>query len=134
MAARKGTTPVTERLFKAIKIMLDAGTPQKEVAEYMNTSTTTVNRINQCEDYEEYRTVVSGIQIAMKKKAQEKKAQENAEGQPVQIVEHRQNVTIQATHYMMTEMQKTNELLTAISAKLAFIVDELCGVQNRMEG
>ena len=42
-----------------------------------------------------------------------------------QVVEHRQTVTIQATHYMMQEMKKTNELLELISRKLAFIVDQL---------
>ena len=42
-----------------------------------------------------------------------------------QVVEHRQTVTIQATHYMMQEMKKTNELLELISRKLTFIVDQL---------
>ena len=42
-----------------------------------------------------------------------------------QIVEHRQTVTVQANHYMMQEMQKTNELLELISRKLTFIVDQL---------
>ena len=42
-----------------------------------------------------------------------------------QVVEHRQSVTIQATHYMMQEMKKTNELLELISRKLTFIVDQL---------
>ena len=40
-------------------------------------------------------------------------------------MEHRQSVTIQATHYMMQEMKKTNELLELISRKLTFIVDQL---------
>ena len=30
----------------------------------------------------------------------------------------------------MTEIQKQNELLTGISKKLAFIIDELCGVKT----
>ena len=42
-----------------------------------------------------------------------------------QVVEHRQTVTIQATHYMMQEMKRTNELLELISRKLTFFVDQL---------
>ena len=47
-----------------------------------------------------------------------------------QVVEHHQTVTIQATHYMMEEMKKTNELLTLLNAKLAFIVEELAGCKT----
>ena len=42
-------------------------------------------------------------------------------------------IRLEATHYMMEEMKRTNELLTCISAKLAFIVDELCGVPQKKE-
>ena len=37
------------------------------------------------------------------------------------------SITIQATHYMETKLDKTNELLTCISAKLAAIIDDLYG-------
>ena len=60
------------------------------------------------------------------KKAEEAK-QEKPEETPVQIVEHRQTVTVQATWQMTQEMQKTNKLLEQISNKLAFIVEELTG-------
>ena len=42
-----------------------------------------------------------------------------------EIVEHRQTIVVQASHYMLEEQKKTNELLTLISNKLSFIVDEL---------
>lgn len=48
----------------------------------------------------------------------------------VQVIEHRQSVTIQATHYMHELLKEQNDLLKGISAKLAFIVDELCGVKK----
>ena len=51
--------------------------------------------------------------------------QQPAPAQQPQVVEHRQTVTIQATHYMMQEMKRTNELLELISRKMAYIVDQL---------
>ena len=51
--------------------------------------------------------------------------QQPTPAQQPQVVEHRQTVTIQATHYMMQEMKRTNELLELISRKMAFIVDQL---------
>ena len=49
---------------------------------------------------------------------------------PVQVVEHRQTVTVQATWQMTQEMRKTNELLTLISNKLAAIVEDLYGTKE----
>lgn len=46
---------------------------------------------------------------------------------PTQIVEHRQTIQITATHYMMEEMKKTNELLKIINNKLGAIIDDLYG-------
>ena len=44
--------------------------------------------------------------------------QQNLLAQQPQVVEHRRTVTIQATHYMMQEMKRTNELLELISRKI----------------
>jgi transposase-like protein len=50
---------------------------------------------------------------------------------PAEIIkEIRQTVTVQATHYMESELKKCVELLTGIYAKLAFIIDDLCGVKS----
>ena len=135
MAAKKGATPVTEKVFKAAKILLESGASNKEVAEYLDISATTVSRIRNAETYEEYKNILNAWQRARAAAFREKNAKNeekaNYASPQAQVVEHRQSVTIQATHYMMTEMQKTNELLTAISAKLAFIVDELCGTARK---
>jgi hypothetical protein len=132
---------MTEAKFKAIKILLAGGATYKETAESMGVSTVVVGYCKHSETFEEYRQkiyVTSGgyrRKLAAEKKAQEEKeAQETAEQKKAEpetpvaeqnVVEHRQTVTIQATHYMMEEMKKTNELLKLISSKLAFIVDEL---------
>ena len=42
-------------------------------------------------------------------------------------MEHRQSVTVQTTYYVSQKLDKLVELMTGISAKLAFVVDELTG-------
>ncbi len=124
---------ITEKKFKAVKILFDGGATIKEVAEYLEISASSASRIKSAETYEDY---LQGCRVRSYYQKQRNKKQEEPapapveevpEPAPVQVVEHRQSVTIQATHYMMVELQKTNELLTTISAKLAFIVDELTG-------
>lgn len=129
---------LTERQFNAIKTLLKGGATQAEAAEYMRVSHNTAFWVNKAENYEEYmqmqaeRALKQKRVAAIKAKGEpQEKPQEIKQQTPApQIVEHRQTVTVQATHYMAQEMQKTNELLKQISAKLAFIVDELCGVKT----
>lgn len=131
MAARKGTTPITLNIFKAVKILLNSGSTQKEVAAYMSISEASVQKINKAEDFDDYKRIVNAWQWAKKKAAQEKATEAPVTEAPVtQVVEHRQSITIQATHFMMEEMKKTNELLTLISNKLGFIVDDLYGTKK----
>ena len=150
-------TKVTETLFDAVKLLIKGGAKNAECAKYMNISTATVSVIRNSETYLEYKQnmhAISGSErkrkqkqaaaIAAKAKAeaeaqeQAKQAQEQAKKQeetPQEMpqsktVEHKYNVTIQATHYMEEQQKRTNELLTIISNKLAFIVDELTGVRT----
>lgn len=135
-------TKVTESKFKAVKILLASGSTQKECAESMGMSVCTVGIIKRSETYDEYKNITyitSGYyRKKMRKEAETEKvdnaveetpevveAKTEEQETPAQIVEYRQNVTIQANQYMMEEMRKTNELLALISNKLAFIVDEL---------
>ena len=124
MAARKNTATITPSVFKAVKILLKSGATQKEVAEYMSISEASVQKIKASEDYDDYKRIVNAW-WAKKKAAEEKEPEKGP-----QIIEHRQNVTIQATHYMMEKMKKTNELLTLINNKLGAIIDDLYGVKN----
>jgi len=131
---------VTEKIFTAVKILLESGAPVKEICKYFNLSNQTVYVLKNCESYQDYmqyvaeKTAKSNAARAIKsKRAKEaaKKAESQTEAtakeeQPVtQIVEHRQTVQITATHYMMEELKKQNELLTIISNKLAYIVEQL---------
>jgi len=135
---------VTENKFKAIKILLQSGAKYQEISETMEVSKVVIGIVKNAETYEEYKHkmyLTSGAyrkKMAAEAKAKEEEkiraekeakqttaAKEKATGEEVSVVEHRQTITIQATHYMMEEMKKTNELLTAISSKLAFIVESL---------
>ena len=136
---------VDERMWWAVKTLLKGGSTITDAADYFMLSVNTVSRIKQSETYADYKQSLAAMHAQYRKpklarlpdkkeepQQEEPKEEPQEEVKPVepQIIEHRQTVTVQATHYMMTEMQKTNELLTAISAKLAFIVDELCGVSK----
>lgn len=131
---------LTESKFKAVKILLKGGASIKEAAEYMQLSTNTVYLINNADDFEEYQTIRAerdsrrkmAIKAKEKKQAEETKADETKPEEPKPEEPKPMNPTVirvEATHYMMEEMKKTNELLTAISAKLAAIVTDLYGVK-----
>lgn len=124
---------LTAGQFKAIKTLLKGGASQKEAAEYMQVSTATTSMVARAETFEEYLHIQAERQMTRKQVAAIKiKETEKAEEKPApQVIEHRQTVTIQATHYMMQELQKMNETLSLISRKLAFIVDDLCGTGKK---
>ena len=149
------TSKVTESVFNAIRTLLKGGANLEECSEYMKVSTSTVSLIKKSETYEEYKSNCYLTSAAYRKRMAAMKAKEEQEkkklieenkkkaekiakevgavpasemvkqNQPVQVVEHRQTIQITATHYMMEELKKANELLTLISNKLAFVVDEL---------
>lgn len=112
-------TIIDAKLFGCVKVMLKGGAKYSEIEEYLGVSKATIGRIVGAENYEQYKLMLAA-KFGYKKKEPEQESTQ-------QVVEHRQTVTIQATHYMMEEMKKTNELLTLISNKLAFIVEELTG-------
>ena len=133
---------VTQSIFNAVKTLIKGGASNKECAEYMQLSLTAVSMIRNSENLDEYRAnmiYISDNARQKRKKATEAKPEEKPEppkDDVPHVVEHRQNVTIQATHYMEQELRKTNELLTSISNKLAFIVEELTGTRSeeKVEG
>jgi len=133
---------LTESKFKAIKILLQGGATYEETAEYMQVGTSCVYKVKCAESWEDYLQANAARAIADKKKREKEAAAKvgavpaatlaKAEEKPVEVVkEVRQNVTIQATHYMMQEMQKTNELLKLISNKLGAIIDDLYGTGKK---
>ena len=62
----------------------------------------------------------------------QKHVQKDAKKDPdVQIVEHRQSVTLIANQYMAMELQKQTKFLELLNNKVAFIVDELIGPEKK---
>lgn len=126
---------MTPNLFACIKRLLESGASKREISDYLQVGSNTISRVRDAETYEEYK-VITYERTKAAKAAKAEKVKDKSKGNsadekpaaaesPVQVVEHRQSVTIQATHYMMEELKKTNELLTAISAKLAYVVEQL---------
>lgn len=139
-----GKIKVTKGIFEAIKMLTKGGASIDECVEYMGVSHATVSRVRAAENYEDFLQSRRLAAIAVKRerelkeqqeqqkkereKQQEKPAEKPVEqpAQPVpQVIEHRQTVTVQATHFMMEELKQQNELLRAISNKLAYIVEQL---------
>ena len=118
---------ITEKLFKAIKQLTEGGATIPEIAEYFKISSTSVSRCRAAETYEEYKHNAQVAYLAYRDKSAKKTPEKTEEPKEehVKVVEHKQTVTIQATHFMMQELQKTNETLDLISRKLAYIVDQL---------
>ena len=133
---------IDQRMFDCIKILLASGQTAEQIKDYIGIAPTTVYRINQCENLQEYKNMM--IAISTKRAVQKKKEKEEQKPvmlepadqgatakpePPTQIVEHRQSVTVQTTYYVTQKLDATIELLKGISAKLAFVVDELTGVK-----
>ena len=106
--------PVTESMFKAVKTLISGGASYKECAEYMQIGYSTVCRIASAETFDEYRQIIAAINIKInesKKKAEEPK--------PVN------GTSIYQTNRVIELLKQQNELLTIVSNKLAFIVEQL---------
>lgn len=113
-------TKVTLSKFNAAKILFKGGATAQEVAEYLDISRPTASRIKNADTLEEYNQNAKAAYLYCQN--QKKKQQEASEEKPAV---QPQSVTIVANHFMAEELRKQTELLTTISAKLAFIVDEL---------
>ena len=125
---------LTEKQFNAIKLLLNGGATQGEAAEYMQLSAGTVCLVNKAESFEEYLQIKTEQQLSNKRRVAAIKGQEKPQEKPQTPATQVMNPTvvrIEATHYMMQELQKTNELLTLISRKLGAIVDDLYGTGTK---
>ena len=128
------TRKITPELFTAVKTLLSCGHTLQETANYLKLGQATVVRIKSAETLEEYFQQMAAIKA--KEKA-ERKAKDKADQKPVPapeapkttypapVVEHRQSITIQATHFMEQQQRKTNETLELISRKLTACMETM---------
>ena len=127
-------TKVTQQIFDTVKTLLNSGVSVSNICDMLKISNGVVYTIKLCDDLQGYKQYIKDVnKRSYEKKKKETKKEEPAPEPVQQVIEHRQTVTVQATHYMMEEMKKTNELLTVISRKLAYIVDDLYGSKKTEE-
>lgn len=123
---------VTLEVYNTVKTLLNNGLTGANIARMLKLSTATVSYVKNSVSHDDYRAQV--VEHSAKKRHNASKAEKPQGNNPHTAAPQVMNPTvvrIEATHYMMQEMQKTNELLTLISRKLAFIVDELCGTKAK---
>lgn len=130
---------ITIRIYDAAKVLLETGASYKEVSDFMKISVSTVSRIANSKDYDEYRNNVNAYYFMQKKKAQEKaakekqpekKAEPKLEAQAAPIVQDikLQGGTLSASYQfnrLYDVLKSMDETMKVISNKLAAIVDEL---------
>ena len=140
---------VTERIFDAAKVLLESGSTIKETAKYLKLSEDVIRMIYNSETFMDYKATmyersssarkrraaaaIEAKKAAEAKQASETKPEEKKEYvQPAaQVVEHRQSVTIQATHFMETKLDVLIEQMKLINAKLGAIIDDLYGTGRK---
>lgn len=152
MIEKKKRCPnMTPRMFDTVRTLLDCKTPYKEISKYLGISVTVIGKVAGCESWEEYEAVLAAeakkqrekcaaIRMAMKEQTKEAKAVEGAKetvpAAPAPAAEPKvqpgTTILLPYRHYEL--MNKQIELLIGISAKLAFIVDELTGVKSPKGG
>ena len=129
-------TKMTRQRFNAMKILFNSGAKNKEVSDAFGVSMGYASMVKASESFEEFENKRYLQTHKASKKAQAKEEPVKAETEPEennpdqQVVEHRQTVVVQASHYMLEEQKKTNELLALINNKLGAIIDDLYGIKK----
>ena len=125
----KKRATVTEKMFKAAKILFNSGSTTYEVAEYLDISQTTAYRMMKAETFEEYQNEQAAkgkaryhqMKAVHAIKEEQEKEEEPQEKKPVQ--------NPMTNNYQMNRLieiiKEQNEILKTMSNKIAFIVDEL---------
>lgn len=143
---KKRNRAITAETFACVKMLLAGGATRQEISKYLKIGVTTVNRIASADNYEEYKNILAAmnaqyhetyrakrLHLDTEPVQQEEKQEPVVQEPPTQIVEHRQSVTVQTTHYVSQKMDRIEELLKTISAKLTCIIDDLYGTQTKGE-
>lgn len=146
---KKRAPNVDQKMFDCVKILLQSGATYNEIKKYTGLCNDAIARIKSAENWTEYQNIMADMRAKWKQKyarkaaaqeaeakkaAKEKEPEPEPELKPVQqTVEHRQNVTIQTTYYVSQKLDAIQELLKALNAKLAFVVDELVGIPVKKE-
>lgn len=109
---------LNEENYNSIIFMMRGGAPDDVIMKSKGINANTLDRVKRSNgDYSTYKRL-HGEEVLKPNARNAKKSGE-------QVVRHEQSVTIIANHYMAEELKKQTELLTLISNKLAYIMENL---------
>ena len=110
---------MTTKKYDCARAMLENGGHPQEIADYLNVSRATINRIKRTETFEAYQKLQRGYKAERKPEKKPEKKEAKPEKSPEQ------------TSLIVTEndlcglIREQNEILTLMCEKLAWIVDAL---------
>ena len=113
--------------YNAIRALLESGAQVEEIAKMMEVAPSTVLIVKKEKSFAD---CINALNANMYLARAAKKEKNEQKQQILQREAEKPSVTLLANHYLMEEMRKQTELLKTISAKLAFIVDELTGKES----
>ena len=119
------TKKIDAKFFRVVKLMLKDGATLKECADYFKIGEATVSRIKAAETHEEYLQMMAAMYAKSKAKKELTAVEPIPEKPVVQTVEHKQSITIQATHFMEQNQRKQIEALELISRKLTALLEAM---------
>ena len=111
---------IDEKTFELVKILTAGGASIEKIAQHLGISQQSISRCRKAEKYADYRALTTAEGKAADARRKARKAPEPAP-EPVkpQVVYH------QTDNYTTQLLKEQNEVLKLISAKLAFIVEQL---------
>ena len=114
---------LTKERYECIKIMLGTKEPKYRIAELLNVSINTVYRVGTTNSYEEYEAHTA-IRKEKDRVREAEKKEKMVLTEPIKLPQ-KMPINSEDSYQIVRLIKEQKELLTLISNKLAFIVDEL---------
>lgn len=110
---------ITKATFDKVKELADKKVTMSDIAALTKLSVKTISRIRNATDFDSYKQQLRAIHTDLAKKNNPSPVQPSAEPKPpIQTI-----VKIEATHYMMEELHKTNETLARIARQHTILME-----------
>ena len=123
-------TRITPDIYNTVKLMLNGGATEEDVSKFKRFSSETLRRIKKTKDYSDY---VELLKVYNRK--QNERA--NKTEQVSFLTDDKQKGGTLSANYQINriveELKRQNDILTLLSNKVAFIVEELTGVKGDAE-
>jgi len=125
-----GAPRITEEEYNTVKTLMKTGKfTQEQIADIIGRTASAISAMYSSDTFDEY--LKKRIANSRKYNKHKRETPGNAPKQPVQTAEAQQPAPVQLPFYVMEQLRKTNELLTGISQKLAYIVEDLYGTGKK---